>query len=330
MTLKLSLSQLEYVMAVEEEGSFSLAARKCHVTQPTLSQQVQKLEESLGVVVFDRSKKPIVATPLGKLLLIKAKEVVTEARRLEDIARESKEGVAGVLRVGVIPTIGPYLLPDMVKSYLEKYPQVNLKIEELQTAHIVEKLKRDQLDVGLMASPTEADSMFSTIFISKDLFWVLVSKDHPLFQRKFLYKKDLPVSELLLLSEGHCLRDHVLDFCRSRPHKNAKEFRTRFELESGSLSTLIRLVERGEGLTLIPSMAISSLSREQQLLLRPLKDDQAFRDIQCFFHRKQEKRSLVESFAGAALAAQTTAAKAAQTAAAKVAQTTAAKAATKL
>ena len=252
-----SITQLEYLVAVDEERHFGRAAEKCHVSQPSLSTQIQKMEDDLGLVIFDRSKKPILPTEEGVKVIDQAKVTLKEHRKLAIIAQMSSGEVEGFFHLGVIPTLSPYIVPLFLKSFTEKYPRVSLKISELQTHEILKKLNDDELDGGLLVTPLGEDLIERHLFYEP--FYAFVSNNHPISKLEHVKSNELSQHEIWLLEEGHCFRDQMINICSSR--RNQKVMDT-VEFSCGSFETLVNLVKTNCGYTLLPELAAKNLSRE--------------------------------------------------------------------
>jgi LysR family hydrogen peroxide-inducible transcriptional activator len=291
MTVKprFSLTQLEYVIAVHKMGHFAKAAELCNITQPTLSMQISKLEEDLGVVIFDRSKKPILLTEVGKKVIEQFKLILFEAKKIEELIIEDEgEELSGELVIGIIPTIAPYLLPRLLPIVEAEYPEVRLRIQEMQTHRIIEALGTDELDVGLLATPIKVAKIFEYPLYFEP-FSVLCGKAHELASVRKIKYSSLKFNDIWLLEEGHCLRHQVLDVCSFK--KDAKPNR-RFEFESGSLETLKNLVNSYGGYTLLPELATETIGSESQLVRfeRPIPA----REIGLVYRREHYKNKLIE------------------------------------
>jgi LysR family hydrogen peroxide-inducible transcriptional activator len=286
----MTLTQLQYTLAVAEEGNFTQAAEKCFVTQPTLSMQVQKLEEELAVKLFNRSTKPISLTTIGEKIIEQAKIILKEARRMDDIVSMERGIVGGNFRLGIIPTIMPTLLPLFLNTFIKKFPKVNLKIEELNTAAIVEELKNGKLDAGIAASPLEDSKL-----IEKPLYYEpfvgYIPQTHPLSKLKSLNPSDLEKMDILVLEDGHCFREHVLKLCQTPNPKNS------FNLKSGSFETLIHLANDGLGMTLLPYLQTRNLSLKNKENLRPFESPEPAREISLIYSKSQLKLPVIESLA---------------------------------
>ncbi|AHZ85023.1 hydrogen peroxide-inducible genes activator [Bdellovibrio bacteriovorus] len=291
-----SLTQLEYVMAVHKYGHFAKAAEACHVTQPTLSMQIQKLEEDLGVVIFDRSKKPILLTHMGKKLISQIQTVLFESRKIESIIQHEQKGAKqGVLSIGVIPTVAPYLLPRLLPVVEEMFPGVDLNIKEMQTDQILEALNGDDIDVGVLATPTLMPKMFE-FPLYYEPFYVLCEKNHEYAHMKKIKYQSLGMEDIWLLEEGHCLRNQVLDICSVKKGKGQGR---RYKFESGSLETLKNLVDLYGGYTLLPHLATEQVGARSHLV--PFERPIPAREIGLVYRREHYKNELIEALGEAIL-----------------------------
>ena len=245
----MTITQLHYVLAVAEHQNFTRAAEKVFVTQPTLSMQIQKLEEELDIQIFDRGKKPIQLTEVGQKIVTQAKNIVNESGRIKDIVDQQKGYIGGDFKVGIIPTIMPTLLPMFMSNFINKYPKVNLIIEERTTEEIIKMLKNGQLDAAIAATPLNEETI-KEIVLYYEPFVAYVPENNPAYQKKEFDVHDLEMnlSNILLLQDGHCFRNNVLNICKatSLPSDN------HFQIESGSFETMIRLANEGLGMTLLP------------------------------------------------------------------------------
>ena len=211
----MTLTQLEYIVALDTYRHFALAAGKCFITQPTLSMQIQKLEEELGVKIFDRTKQPVIPTEIGAGLILQARVTLREAQLIKQIINDQKDALSGELRIGIIPTLAPYLLPPLYKSMREKYPQLNLIIKEIITEDIIHELKSNRLDCGIVVTPLKDSSIKEDILFYEELF-VYVSKKNALFNKKYILATEIDPNQLWLLEEGHCFRSQILNLCELR------------------------------------------------------------------------------------------------------------------
>lgn len=255
---QVTLTQMRYALAVEGTLSFRAAAERSHVSQSGLSMQIQKLEELLGVRLFDRSKKPVLVTPEGQPALAQMRAVIREIERLGQVVAE-RDQLAGPYRLGVIPTLASSVIPLFLRDFVERYPRLELTIEELQTETMLERLRADTLDAGLAATPLKVQGSQETPLGLEPLFAYL-PPDDPLLRKKSVSEADLSARELWVMPEGHCFRTQVLSLC-SAPAFTAS---SRVHFESGSFETLIRLVDGGLGATILPALVVQQLPSERR------------------------------------------------------------------
>ena len=284
----MSLVQYQYIIAVDEHRHFATAAEKCFVTQPTLSMQIQKLEEQLGVLIFDRSKQPVKPTEIGEKIIAQARKVLFQNEQIQALINEQKGIVDGTLRIGIIPTLSPYLLPLFVTGFIEKYPDVELEVQELQTSRIIEKLQSDQLDAGLFVTPTGSDKLKERPLFYEE-FVAYVGDNHRLAAMKDLSSSDIELKDTWILNEGHCFRDQVLNICQQPKNQHSS-----FRFESGSLEALKRLVDRHGGVTLLPELATLDLSEDEQNHLHHFVEPQPVREVSVVYHRSFLKQQLIK------------------------------------
>lgn len=282
----MNLQQIDYILAVDELRHFAAAADKCHVTQPTLSMMIKKLEEELGVIIFDRSSHPVKPTRAGEAVLEQARKVKLAADHLVTSSREMSLGVSGDLRLGIIPTLAPYLLPLFLKPFASKYSTVNLTIREMQTTTLMLAIKSGAVDMGLLATPLgDSDLEEHTVFQEPFVAYV------PPGSKKFkdnLRLSSLKTETLWLLEEGHCFRSQVMQACALRQSSTRTGS---IHYEAGSIESLIRIVDRGDGLTIIPFLATHSLSPQRRKQLRTLGTPVPVRQISlvCASHYPRRK-----------------------------------------
>lgn len=286
----MTIIQLEYLLAVANYGSFSLAAEKCFVTQPSLSMQVKNPEEELGVIVLDRSKKPVLPTDAGLAVIRQAKEAVQAFAMVREVVSDLQNEISGTLRLGVIPTIAPYLLHRFIPDFVRKCPKVELQIREMMTGDIIRALDRDMLDAAIMAGGTSPEGIREEELFN-DRFFAYVSTDHPLCQRSNIRIEDIDVRHLLLLSEGNCLRDQVIELCQAQ-----KNIARQYSFESGSLETLMRIVDNTPNLiTIIPEMVADYIDEKHRPQVKTLAKGAASRKITIAVRRTYVKRSLIDA-----------------------------------
>lgn len=281
----MTIIQLEYVLAVATYKNFTLASKKCFVTQPTLSMQIQKLEEKLGVKIFDRSKKPIMITSLGESIVEQARIIINETKRIKDIVDEEKNNISGNFRVGIIPTIIPTLLPLFLKVFMDKYPDVKLNIEELQTSQIIQQLKDGVLDVGVAATPLNDDDIIEKPMYYEP-FLAYLPDNHILNEKKKLNTEDLNLSEMLLLEEGHCFRNNVINLCRA---DQESIFSDKLNLDTGSFDALIQLTKDGFGYTLLPYLHAKRMRSEDESKLKEFDKPLPAREVSVIYSKEQLK-----------------------------------------
>jgi LysR family transcriptional regulator, hydrogen peroxide-inducible genes activator len=288
----MTITQLEYIVAVDTFGNFLTAAEKCSVSQPALSMQIQKIEKELSVRIFDRSRQPVVATEVGQNIILQAREILKQCSKLTEMVSEQRKGdLNGHLRIGVIPTIAPYVLPLFLVDFMKKNPKVNIEIAEITTAQIIQQLKNDQLDCGILAK-------YTPLFYEPLVAYM--SNDNKLFGKKTLLPEDIDVSDTWILNEGHCLRNQVLNLCTGS--KGTARNR-QFQYQTGSLETLKRMVEVNTGLTILPELSIFDFNDEQMERVRYFKKPDPVREISIVTHRIDLKKQLIEAFKQSLLSA---------------------------
>lgn len=283
----MTLQQLEYIIAVYRLRHFAKAAEHCGVTQPTLSAMVQKLETELGVKLFERSSQQVVPTQVGRLVVEQAWKVVQRAARIKQIVAEQQHAVAGEFRLGILPTIAPYLLPRFFPDFCRKYPEVEIKAVELKTDDIRRELAKGEIDAAIMVNLNDMDNLeFYPLY--QERFYVYVSRQDPLFNHKNIKTADLGNKTLWLLDEGHCFRDQLVKFCNL---KGARKSKTTYSL--GSIETFMRMVEGGMGITFIPELALWQLTDRQMELVRPFALPEPSREIVLVTGKNYLRKTLV-------------------------------------
>ncbi|WP_395052548.1 LysR substrate-binding domain-containing protein [Flavobacterium sp.] len=286
----MTITQLQYVLAVAEYKNFTLAAEKCFVTQPTLSMQIQKIEEELGIQIFDRTKKPIQLTDIGLKIVNQAKNIVNEADRIQDIVQHQKGFIGGDFRIGIIPTIMPTLLPMFLNNFIKKYPKVNLIIEELNTDEIITKLNNGHLDAAIAATPLNEDKI-KEIVLYFEPFVAYIPENNSIHNKKEIEVSDLNLDEILLLQDGHCFRDGILNLCKN-VNKSEK---SNFQIESGSFETLIKLADEGLGITLLPFLHTLDLSEKNKTKLRHFKEPKPAREVSLIYPKTELKIHIIDA-----------------------------------
>ncbi|MBX2986996.1 MAG: LysR family transcriptional regulator [Bdellovibrionaceae bacterium] len=288
-----SLVQLEYVVAVANMKHFGQAAKACCVSQPTLSLQIKKVEDQIGVEIFDRMKKPVIMTPEGEIFVRQARLLLREHRILRSLFEQRGNDVSGEFRLGVIPTLTNSLLPSFIHEFSELYPEVILKIDELQTSSILKALEEDRLDGALMATPLGVEGLHEEPLFY-ETFQVYAAKGHRLLKTKSCRLKDLDPSDLWLLQDGHCFKDQVVQLCPLDAKSEAGLPRVQFQ--GGNLDTLLRLIKRGHGYTLLPSFMTHHMEENEiQAHVRKFQKPYPAREISLVTRRTQWKRKIAEA-----------------------------------
>ncbi|WNW02672.1 LysR substrate-binding domain-containing protein [Tenacibaculum sp. HL-MS23] len=286
----MTITQLKYTLAVAEYKNFTVASEHCFVTQPTLSMQIQKLEDELDAKIFNRSKKPIELTEVGKKIIEQAKVIVDESNRIVDIVHQQKGFVGGEFKLGIIPTVMPTLLPMFLKTFSKSYPKVQLIIEELTTEEIVRKLTDGYIDAALAATPLENEAIKERVLYYEP-FVGLIPNEHRLYDQKKIKVEDLELDDILLLEDGHCFKNSIINLCRA----NKKNTAHHFQLESGSFDTLIKLSKDGLGMTLLPYLNTLDLNDKDKLHLREFETPPPAREVSLIYHKSQLKMQLIEA-----------------------------------
>ncbi|WP_158825616.1 hydrogen peroxide-inducible genes activator [Mucilaginibacter lacusdianchii] len=287
----MTITQLEYIVAVDTYKSFVLAAEKCFVTQPTLSMQVQKLEDMLGVKIFDRTRQPIATTEVGTEIIAQARVMLAESYKIKEIVTDRQKELSGELKIGIIPTISPYILPKIISRFVEKYPLVKLLVWEQNTEQIIQQLKIGTIDCGILSTPLH-ESTLTEIPVFYENFVAYVSKTSKLFKKKQIVPDEIDIEELWVLNEGHCMREQVLNICQRR--KSTKGFK-HFEYYTGSVDTLKRMVEQNNGATILPELALADLSDKQLDKIRYFKSPEPAREVSIVIQRNFLKRRMIEA-----------------------------------
>lgn len=286
----MTITQLQYVLAVAEYKNFTLAAEKCFVTQPTLSMQIQKVEEELKIQIFDRSKKPIQLTDIGQKIVNQAKNIVIEADRIKDIVEQQKGFIGGEFRLGIIPTIMPTLLPMFLQNFINKYPKVKLIIEELSTEEIILKLNNGHLDAAIASTPLEEEKL-KEIVLYYEPFVAYFPENNEYSNKEEIQISDLKLDEILLLQDGHCFRNSIINLCK----KDSFSSDSKFQLESGSFETLIKLADEGLGTTLLPYLHTLDLNEKNKSKLRQFAEPKPAREVSLIYPKTELKIHIINA-----------------------------------
>lgn len=284
-----SLIQLEYIVALDTHKSFSLAADKCFVTQPTLSMQIKKMENDLGIVLFDRSKQPIVSTDIGKIIIEQARLVLSESKKIEELIQTSKNTLIGELKIGIIPSLAPYLLPLFIGDFARKYPGIKISIHEYLSEEISENLLNEKIDVGLLVTPLKVSGFVETpLFYEKILLYC--NENHAFAKLKEVSIQQIMNENVWLLSHGHCFRNQVVNLCKLKNNSNNLPF----AYESASIETLIKFVDKEGGLTLIPELAVLDLPDAKKKLAKKITGLSPVREVSLVTNRVFVKQRILQ------------------------------------
>lgn len=288
---RVSLRDLRYLVAVDDHRHFGRAAASCFVSQPTLSTQLRKLEDALGVQLVERSHRRVMLTPVGRRVADRARAVLNEVADIVDLARAAADPLGGELRLGVIPTVGPYLLPHLMPVLRTELPRLRVLLYEQQTAPSVVRLERGELDAAIMAAPVNGHGLDSMpLFVEP--FHLAVPAGHPLSRQQRITMDDLETSQLLLLEEGHCLRDQALELCARAGAREDAEFR------ATSLETLRQMVASGAGITLLPALAAAAgagIPNQSAVAVRPFAEPAPHREIAIYWRRGAAREDTVRA-----------------------------------
>jgi LysR family transcriptional regulator, hydrogen peroxide-inducible genes activator len=271
----MTLQQLEYIIALDTYRHFGKAALHCNIAQPSLSVQIQKLEEELKTTIFARNKMPITPTETGVIIIEQARKIMAESATMSQLIQQQKNTVEGNLKIGVIPTLAPYLLPLFLLEFIKKYPSVSLNVSELTTDKIIRRLKNGMLDIGILATPLSQKELQET-FLFNEEFVAYVSKKEKIFAKKYLLPADIDVNKMWLLEEGHCLRSQTINLCELQKMSSVQKH---LDFETGSIETLKKFVEKNEGITLLPELATIDMSAAKKAMLRYFKSPAPVREI---------------------------------------------------
>ena len=290
----MTIIQFQYILAVAQYKNFSIAAEKCFVTQPTLSMQVQRLEEELDVLIFDRAKKPIRITEVGEKILRQAESIVNESERIKSIIAQHKGFIGGKFHLGIIPTIAPTLLPMFLNNFMKKYPKVELKVEEMTTRECIRELNEGSLDVAIVATPLGEKNLIERFLYDEPFVAYIPNEKYHLQENQKIEVSDLNIKEMLMLQDGHCFRESVLNICQENGSLN--RFRNNMiEIKSGSFETLIRLANEGMGMTLLPYLHTLDLNEGEKKNLHYFKEPSPAREISLLYHRNELKINIIDA-----------------------------------
>jgi len=285
-----SLIQLEYIIAVDTYRHFVTASEKCFVTQPTLSMQIKKLEEDLGVIIFDRTKQPIIPTEIGKKIIEQARVTVANSKKIDEIIKEFNNSISGDITIGIIPSLAPYLLPLFIGKFTRKYPDVNVKVIELLTDEIITELKKDTIDVGILVTPIKENGILEEVLFYEEMK-VLCNNSHEFSTKENVKIEELESPGLWLLNNGHCFRSQVINLCNYQKQSQTK---SSFNYESGSLETIKKLIEIEGGYALMPELAIEKTHKKRSVI--PINGT-PLREVSFAFTRNYNKKKILSILA---------------------------------
>jgi Transcriptional regulator len=288
----MTITQLEYVVAVATFKSFVAAAEKCFVTQPTLSMQIQKLEDELNIKLFDRNKHPIAITPIGEAIVEQARVILAQTEKIQELILNDQNKLSGVFKFAVIPTVAPYILPGLLENYSKAYPGVKLQVQEMETNQIITALKNNELDAALVSTPLEENSI-KEYPLFYEPFVAYFSSDEKALKKRLVTAEDIALDRIWLLNEGHCMRNQVLDLCGGHVEKLQAEKPYRYE--SSNVETLRKLVDKNKGLTVLPELSTFEFNEDQQERMRYFEDPEPVREIGLVTNDYFVKLSLLQS-----------------------------------
>lgn len=285
----ITLTQLEYIVAVDTYRHFGKAAEACFITQPTLSMQIKKLEEDLEIIIFDRSKQPLIPTDVGTQIIEQARIVLKQADEINNIVKDHKNQVSGMLRIGIIPTLAPYLLPIFVGNYKKKYPNIFIKVVEATTENIIKLLNKDLIDVGILVTPLNEEKIIEKPVFYEEML-IYANNGHKLHTQEEITLQDIATPEIWLLSDGHCFRNQVINLCS---YLGTTDSQLPFHFEAGSLETLMNIVDREGGITLIPELAKATMSQKRAYNVKNFTNIKPLREVSLVYSRHFAKHKLI-------------------------------------
>ncbi|RCW36109.1 LysR substrate-binding domain-containing protein [Marinilabilia salmonicolor] len=291
----MNIQQLEYIVALDDHRHFVDAAESCHITQPTLTMQVRKMEDEIGVQIFNRSRKPIEPTPAGEEIIIRARQILREISDLRNYVSHEKKSIEGEFRLGIIPTLAPYLIPRFLPQFISENPNTHLRIEELESEQLLKALHNDRIDIGLMVTPTE-ERQIREIPLFYEPFLFYAPYDHPYMHNEFIEDNLLDPAKVLVLTEGHCFRNQTLDICgKANQTNNAFGF----YYESGSIEALKAMVRKGIGYTLVPELSVDSMT--DRPFVRRFTAPEPVREVSIVVHQSFTRQLLIDQIKSAVL-----------------------------
>jgi LysR family hydrogen peroxide-inducible transcriptional activator len=290
----MNLRDLKYIIAVAETHHFGRAAERCFVSQPTLSGQIKKLEEELGVAIFERTNRSVEVTPVGEAILAHARQMMEQADVIHQLAQAHQDPLAGPLRIGAIPTLSPYLLPLILRPLQKQHPQMKLVLSEELTDTLLQRLRQHEIDAALLATPVDEPDL-DTLPLFDEPFWVAFPRKHPFYAKDGITLRDVEQENLLLLAEGHCLAQQAMDLCHIKQRQAQGDMA---DLRATSLETLIQLVGAGFGVTLVPALAMrGSWTSGSGVVAQPLTSTKASRRVSLVFRHSFPRSAALQALA---------------------------------
>ena len=291
----MTITQLEYVVAVATYKSFVSAAEKCFVTQPTLSMQIQKLEDELGIRLFDRNKHPIAITEMGQAIVDQAKSILSECNKIQELIQSQQETLSGRFKLAVIPTIAPYVLPALLERYSKNYPDVRLDVKEMETNQVLSALRNNEIDAGLVSTPLEENGI-KEYPLFYEPFVAYFGEDEKALKKRLIVPSDIELDRIWLLNEGHCMRNQIINLCSDQVQKLQSERKYRYE--SSNVETLRKMVDKNGGLTVLPELSTHEFHEDQMERIRYFEEVEPVREISLitndYFVRKRLLQSLMD------------------------------------
>ncbi len=291
----MTITQLEYVVAVATYKSFVAAAEKCFVTQPTLSMQIQKLEDELGIRLFDRNKHPIAITEMGVAIVEQAKSILSECNKIQELIQDQQESLSGRFKLAVIPTVAPYILPTLLEKYATKNPGVQLYVKEMETNQIIKALRNNEIDAGLVSTPLEENGI-KEYPLFYEPFVGYFSEGEPALKKRLIAPSDIELERIWMLNEGHCMRNQIINLCSDQVQKLQADRKYRYE--SSNVETLRKMVDKNGGMTILPELATVEFYEDQMERIRYFEEVEPVREISLvtndYFVRKRLLQSLMD------------------------------------
>jgi LysR family hydrogen peroxide-inducible transcriptional activator len=289
-----TLTQFQYIIAVDTYRHFATAAEKCFVSQPTLSMQIKKMEQELDVIIFDRTKHPVIPTDIGKKIIEQARYIINENEKIGEIIKTHNNEVSGNLKIGIIPTLANTLIPRFLGPFTRKYPQVCLEIIEMKTVDIVKNLKNDLIDVGILVTPLPEDDGMKLMPVFYENIQLYLNRDHSFNSKELIKTTDLDTDDLWLLNSGNCFQSQVINLCSYKDQKG-EQGSCFYKYQSSSFETLIKMVDKEGGFTLLPELTVIDLPQSKQKQIKEFDNFTPIREISLAVARNFTKEKLINS-----------------------------------